>query len=619
MDNKNKEGCFPEWLQNFSIKRSEDRAVENNQAVIYNRCSTEQQDSLDWQDNVCMNLCKQNKFDLIKTFNAKESATTDDRTVFNEMLQFCYKNHIGNIVVYSYDRFTRSGDIGLLKSLRKKGIKVHAATQSVDDQTPSGRLSQNLYLMFAEMENEQRRDRIIEGQKKKLRKGEWIGQPTIGYIKDYVSGKKQHDHDKPQCIIGPIGKLIQQAFMWRYNENLTHEAIIQRLIPMGLALTPPHLSRIFRNPFYCGYITHALLDNGEIIRGKHEPLITEEVFLAVNGLLSGNKQGYKKVSHADKMPFKATVKCGKCDRPLTAYVQKKYIYYKCPNMGCCINISEKKLRELFELKLGAYSIDRELLPVIKMKLTSTYKMLHEAETVREKPMKDELTRLKNELEKMEFNLATGNITPELFQKVSSSHEQKIRKIEDELKSMGKDTSNFEKLLDSVLELSCNLMKFWHLSGFKEKVRLQKLVFPDGLAYIPENHTLRTFSVNPIFLEIASLSSNLSDENGCEKVTDDEKLPQLYLRFPSSNFFWENLEETACLHQEIDLELRLTLNSAFTNQIVLMTGSTTIGAFRYTSGTTAIGIAVPEIPRSVHQGWGGFSGFTGGLYLAGLPK
>lgn len=594
MDNNNKESNLPEWLQKFAIKCSEDRTIENNRAVIYNRCSTEQQDSLDWQDTVCVNLCKQNKFDLIKTFNAKESATTDDRIVFKEMLQFCYKNHIGNIVVYSYDRFTRSGDIGLLKSLRKKGIKVHAATQSVDDETPSGRLSQNLYLMFAEMENEQRRDRIIEGQKKKLRKGEWIGKPTIGYIKDYVSGKKQHDHDKPQCFIGPLGKLIKQAFLWKFNENLTHEAIIQRLIPMGLKLTPPLLSRIFRNPFYCGFITHSLLDDGEIIRGKHEQLISEEVFLAVNGVLSENKQGYKKVSHAEKMPFKASVKCGKCGRPFTAYLQKSYLYYKCPNKGCCLNLSEKKLLELFKALLSSYTLDKELLPLIKNKLAETYWTLHKGDGERLKPMKDELTRLKNDLEKMEYNLATGNITPELFQKVSSGHLQKIQTIEAELKKFGKDTSNFEKLLDSALELACNLLKMWDISNFEGKVRIQKLVFPNGLAYLPENHALRTFSVNPIFLEIASLSSNLRDLQNCEKETIDEKLPQLYLRFPSSNFLWENLEKTALTLGELT-EVYLYKAPYFPEEAVSLSGSTSV--YQYVSDYTGSRQDAPRSPGS----------------------
>jgi site-specific DNA recombinase len=100
---------------------------------------------------------------LIKAFGVKESAKTDDRKEFQDMLKFCRKENISHIVFFSYDRFSRAGDTTILDKLRKQGIKVHAATQGADDETPSGRMTQKMYLMFAEMENEQRREKIVEG------------------------------------------------------------------------------------------------------------------------------------------------------------------------------------------------------------------------------------------------------------------------------------------------------------------------------------------------------------------------------------------------------------------------------------------------------------------------
>jgi len=587
MDNKNKESNVPSWLNQFEVKSNKVKMETNDRAVTYNRCSSKKQDSITWQKKVTAEFVRQNKWELVKSFGEKKSAKTNDRKEFKEMQAFCEKEKVSHIVFYSYDRFSRTGDANILKELREKGIKVHAATQGADDETPSGRMTQKLYLLFAEMENEQRREKIIEGLKNKLRKGEWPGKPTIGYIKEYLTGKKEHDHDKKQCIIGPLGPLIRLTFQWKFHENLTHEAIIQRLIPMGLTLTPCKLSKIFRNPFYCGYITCTLLDAGEIVRGKHEPLISEEIFMAVNGILNSNNHGYKTQNHRDKMPFKASVKCGKCGRPLTAYIRKKiYMYYKCPNNGCCLNMSEKKLSNLFESELMRYNIDSGLLPLVKNQLEASYWMLHKAESTRVKPMKDELTRLKNDLEKMEYNLATGNITPELFEKVSSAHQQKILNIEAELKMLEKDTSNFDKLLDSTLQIACNLLKMWQMSSFENKVRLQKLVFPEGLEYVLENHSLRTISVNPIFIEIASISNNLTTKTGKEQPSETEIFPQLYLRFPSSNFFWENLEKTADVLKGIERELRLMQNPGFSAPVVSMTGSTDSRVFRHISGSTA---------------------------------
>ena len=108
------------------------------------------------------------------------------------------------------------------------------------------------------------------------------------------------------------------------------------------------------------------------------------------------------------MPLKATVRCGFCNRPLTAYPQKgKYIYNKCPSNGCCVNVSNKKLQQLFEETILRFEIQRKLVPVLKSQLESKYSMPHKIELVGEKPIKDELAKLKNELEAMELNLAAA--------------------------------------------------------------------------------------------------------------------------------------------------------------------------------------------------------------------
>lgn len=572
-------------LKQFAVKsNSKTTIVYNDTAVIYNRCSSKKQDSLGWQDEYAAKFSSQLKLELVRSFNEKFSAKTDDRTVFNEMLAFCEKEKIGHIIFFSYDRFSRAGDVNLIKTLKQKGIRVHAATQHVDDETSSGRLSQAMYLMFAQYENEERRKKIIEGLRNKLRKGEWINNPAIGYKKDFVTGKREHPLDKPQCFIDETGKLIKQIFQWKDEENLTYREIRKRLIPMGVKLLEQQIAKILRNPFYCGYITHSLLDDGELIRGKHEPLISEELFLRVNGLLNGNTHGWKRISHADKMPFKASVKCQKCERPLTAYLQKeKYIYYKCPNKGCCVNVSSKNLQPLFESELVKYSFDLRLLPAIKSKLESTYWMLHKSEVTRVKPMKDELTRLKNELETMELNLATSKISPELFEKVAPAHQEKIKIIEAELEILTKDTSNFEIDLITSLRIAFNLLKMWHLLNCDGKVRLQKLVFPEGMLYDQENHILRTHIVNPIFAEIASISQNLVAKNALIPRPDNMISPLVYLRFPSSNFLWENLEETAVCFREIETDYPL-IQVSLEKPVVSLTGSTEMRDYIYQSDT-----------------------------------
>jgi site-specific DNA recombinase len=594
-------------IQAFAVKINKKKIIVNNRAVIYNRCSTEKQDSLKWQEKVCYNFCQQNNWIVERCFGEKESGTSDNRKQFQEMLKFCEKERISHIVFFSYDRFSRTGDPALLKKLRSKGIKVHAATQSVDDETPSGRFSQSLYLMFAEMENEGRREKIIEGLKEKLERGEWSGNPPLGYEKRYVTGRKEHEHDKRQCFINEKGELLRQAFFWKEKENITNMEIIGRLKKMGLTVTPQKLSTIFRNPFYCGYITSSILGEGQIIRGKHEPLISEEVFLKVNGIVERNTSGWNVIRENDNMPLKASVRCEKCNRALTGYTRKgKYVYYKCPTINCKVNLRNHELHSLFELELSKYTFNTALFPLIRTELERIYWTLHKHDVSRSKPMKDELTRLKNELEQMELNMAVGRIGIDLYEKHSSIHKRRITEIEEELKTLNEDSSNFSDHLNIALQNACNLLKIWQLMDYSGKVRLQKLLFPDGIVYDSKNNIVRTHSVNPIISKIASISAVLSAGDGVQSRFENCQSCPVDQTFSSSNFFFENLENTALALNELAHTYSCPVPE-FPQTALSVSGSTELPF--YESSSTGNDNSYPVTTHALYPLYSGFTGFS----------
>ena len=134
--------------------------------------------------------------------------------------------------------------------------------------------------------------------------------------------------------------------------------------------------------------------------------------------------------------------------------------------------------------------------------------------------------------------------------------QKIKAIENELKNLFQDTSNLAFYLNNIVSNVGNLLKMWQNLDYTGKVRLQKLIYPNGLAYMPEIHAVRTSQVNPIFLAISSISQILSTEAGDEQCQKNQKLHSVYSMFASSNFFWENLEKTANVVIELEKSARL---------------------------------------------------------------
>ena len=114
-----------------------------------------------------------------------ESAKNDERKEFNKMLSFVKKSKekIPYIIVYSVDRFSRSGAnaIYLKEQLRHQGVHILAVTQPSDTATPSGSLQQNIQFIFSEYDNQLRREKCMSGVKEALLRGEWCHRPPSGY------------------------------------------------------------------------------------------------------------------------------------------------------------------------------------------------------------------------------------------------------------------------------------------------------------------------------------------------------------------------------------------------------------------------------------------------------
>ena len=599
-------------LTRFAVKsdRSNDKKLVNN-AIIYTRVSSIDQakygKSLEWQLEDCQDYCKKNGYNILKEFgDTFESAKTDDdRAQFQDMLHYIQKNKdfIGHVVIWNMDRFSRSGELIVLEMLAKAGIRLHCVKQGFDSTTVSGKFEMNLYAIIAKWENEQRKEKTVRGMKNKLRSGEVVTKPPIGYEKRVIV------KDGPAlCYIDEKGKLIRQAFLWAAEGNVTQVEILNRLENMGLKLASPQLSRILRNPFYCGYITNKLLDEGEMILGKHEPLITEKLFLKVNSIISDNPQGWKIKKEKDEMPLKIFVKCGNCGRSLTCYQRKQiYFYYKCPNHGCCVNLRNNHLHELFVEKIKQLTVNPDLIPMLQVQLSTIYWNLHDSDLQREKPLKDELAKLKKDFDAIEYNFSAGKISVEVYTKHTTPLQQRIMSIEEDLAKISKKCSNLENNLRDALENSCNLHKIWELLDYSGKQRLQYLIFPAGILYFKETDEIRTPEINPFFPAIAHLTKVSEGQGILDTGKTDQGLPQVYLGFGSSNFFEVQLKAInddyellnicypdACKSMRCTYINPITGNTEYVqfDYVSNMTGSTYYGHSQFESSSITSGLNLP---------------------------
>ncbi|NBW29966.1 MAG: recombinase family protein, partial [Flavobacteriales bacterium] len=193
----------------FGLK---DKQNNRQKAIIYTRVSTKEQadnnTSLSTQKKFCEEYAVKNGFEVADYFGGTyESAKTDERKEFKRMIQYAKQNStIGYILIYSYDRFSRSGTNAsyIADELKKQGITLVAVTQKVDTSNAGGIMQQDFFFLLSRFDNEMRRDKTKTGMMELLRKGYWLWTPPRGYL----NTKKHHRAVDWEIIINDEGELL---------------------------------------------------------------------------------------------------------------------------------------------------------------------------------------------------------------------------------------------------------------------------------------------------------------------------------------------------------------------------------------------------------------------------
>ena len=289
-------------------------------------------------------------------------------------------------------------------------------------------------------------DDKIDGMREKLLKGEWLGNTPIGYSYD-----RTHGTTEQRTIINEKGKFIKQAFEWRV-QGRTYEEIVVKLENLGLKIPFRLLTDIFKNPFYCGMLSHNLL-KGEIVPGKHPALITEELFLKVNNLSKTN--GYKVKIADENLPLRRFVKEKESNHPFTGYIvkRKNRYYYKVNKPGVRVNRSLDIMHGKFKEFLNEYTIPEKAIEPLKVQMLFTMENAMEDRTDLKKSATTKLTEIESKLEKLEERHAFGEINLEVFNKYSGKLTEEKNKISDELEKLTGKLSNPEKVLFFACTLS----------------------------------------------------------------------------------------------------------------------------------------------------------------------
>ncbi len=500
-----------EKLYGLSTKKN-----NRNKAIIYTRVSTKEQadnnTSLATQKQYCEDFALKNGYEVVEYFGGTyESAKTDERKEFQRMIKYARQNStIGYILIYSYDRFSRSGANAsyIADELKKQGITLIAVTQKVDTSNAGGIMQQDFFFLLSRFDNEMRRDKTKTGMTELLRKGYWLWTPPRGY----QNLKKHHRAVDWEIVVTAEGDLLRQAFQWRRHNTFSSAEIVRKLNAQGMKIDEKRLHDIFNNPFYCGILISKMLP-GEIIQGQHEPLVSQEDFLSIHAPASKVVSKTYETMSLD-LPLKKSLRCPTCNHLMTGfYVKSKDLfYYKCQKKCIGVNVSAKKLHDAFLDLLKSYQLDlseleNEILPEIMQ-----YKLLElSKEDANEiSATKSRITQVKKDLEVIEERYATGKIDALIYTKFSEKYKTELAELEQKLMNPHMTSSNLKKCIKNGLEIARKLSNLWESADVFGKHKLQHILFPNGFTYDKQNGRVLTFRTN-ILIELTRCFSDAFKE------------------------------------------------------------------------------------------------------------
>jgi site-specific DNA recombinase len=374
-------------------------------AYLYVRVSTDEQRrrgySLIEQEERLLEYCATNNIQVSGVFREDHSAKDFNRPEWKKLIKTIKKNKNrppGDVLFLKWDRFSRNIQYAyqMIEILKDLNIQAMAIDQPIDFEVPEAIVILAIYLSIPQAENSRRGKNTSDGLRRAKKMGRYAGKAPIGYQNAATPDGKRFILPKQ-----PEAAHVKWSFEQFATGNYTINQVAKMASLNGLR-HKENVRRLLRKPIYCGFVTIAASKDEDIqlIKGIHEPLISEELFETVQTLLiCRRRQRGIKQSMKPLFPLRGFLTCPNCSRRLTGSISKgrsaKYRYYHCYSPKCKARFRAEELEKDYEMHLKIIQVVPGVLELFKLILedenifTVRKSLLKERETLFKEFTKDE--------------------------------------------------------------------------------------------------------------------------------------------------------------------------------------------------------------------------------------
>lgn len=337
---------------------------------LYTRVSTAIQVdgySLDAQKAKMKAFCEYNDYEIAGEYEDAgiSGKSIENRIAFSRMMDDIKtgKDNVAFVLVFKLSRFGRNAadTLSSLQTMQDYDVNLICVEDGIDSSKDAGKLMISVLSAVAEIERENIRVQTMEGRMQKAREGKWNGGfAPYGY--KLVDGALVINEEEAVAI--------RTIFDLNVNHGMGASGIARYLDNHGISKMPRQngksplfnaalIKRIIKNPVYCGKIAYGrrrtekvhgtrneyhLVNHDDyiLVDGKHEALVTDEVWEQAQIIREGNAEKYKRHNRVEDETIhllSGIVKCPICGAGMYANkctkrkkdgsFYKHFYYYGC--------------------------------------------------------------------------------------------------------------------------------------------------------------------------------------------------------------------------------------------------------------------------------------------------
>ncbi len=354
-----------------------------------------------------------------------------------------------------------------------------------------------------------------KGMQEKAEQGIWPTKTPLGYRN--IAGPDGKKVIEPDPAIAP---LIARLFESYATGTLSLKEAARQARASGFVyprsgapIPVSTVHTILRNRLYSGDFDW----NGWRFAGRHEPIVSRELWEQVQDVLDGRHARKHRRSKHD-FAFSGLIACGHCGCALVGEIKKqRYVYYHCTGFrGKCPEpyVRQEVIERQFATVLGRLTFDNEVLAWVREALHQSHadeKREHDEAIVR---LQAEYNRLLGRMDTMYLDKLDGRIDAAFFDRMAAQwRDEQGRCLRDIEQHQNANQSYLDEGI-RLLELARSAQRLFERQEAREKRRLLNFLV-SNCSWKGRELTVTLCQLFDILANTVSAATTADDRDGAD--------------------------------------------------------------------------------------------------------